>query len=176
MLASERAYQYVKNLKQTDPTQYNTMKSNLDEAVITIRRVFRDNTITKSSVELFFTDEQDYENRKRILTESLNEVNAKINEFQAKRDEIAKSLSTIDFMFGHKQSLAEKEALIREGMRRTHELKAQQVLEARRLLEQQKKIVAEKFGEETAETFEKQQSEKPVTKHKKKVVIENGSD
>ena len=154
MLASERAYQYVKNLKQTDPTMYNTMKSNLDEAVITIRRVFRDNTITKSSVELFFTDEQDYENRKRILTESLNEVNAKINEFQ---------------------SLAEKEALIREGMRRTHELKAQQVLEARRLLEQQRKIVAEKFGDETAVTFEKQQSEKPV-KHKKKVVIENGSD
>ena len=42
MLASERAYQYVKNLKQTDPTMYNTMKSNLDEAVIRIGRRYMD--------------------------------------------------------------------------------------------------------------------------------------
>lgn len=175
MLAKERAYQYIKSLKQSSPDEYNKMKSNIDETVITIRKMFRDNTIQKSSVELFFTDEQDYENRKRILNENLTEVNAKINELQNQKNEIINSLSTIDFMFGNKQTLANKQELIRQGMNRTRELKAQQVLQARQLLAQQKQVVAEKFGEETAEAFEKQQTPKPV-KHKKKVIVENGAD
>ena len=42
MLGSERAYLWVKEIKETDPEQYNKLKANIDEAFVTIKRAFRD--------------------------------------------------------------------------------------------------------------------------------------
>ena len=176
MLGSERAYLWVKEIKETDPEQYNKLKANIDEAFVTIKRAFRDNALTKGCVELYFTDENEYEKRQEILTKSLTDVDTRLCELQAQRADIVKSLEMLNAILG-KEKKVDINSAIREGMRRTHALKGEQIARTRQVLEQQKQAVAEQYGEETAKVFVEQQTATTVVKRKKKVVAnENGSD
>ena len=175
MLGSERAYRWVQDLKQNDPDKYNELKSNIDNAFVTIKKAFRDNALTKGCVELYFTDDTEYAKRKEILTASLADIDAKLCELQSQRSDIVKSLEMLGAILG--QTKVDVNSAIREGMKRTHELKGRQVELARQVLEQQKQVVAEKFGDESAKAFVEQQATTTVVKRKKKAVVEeNDSD
>lgn len=174
MLVSERAYQYAKNLKAESPDQYEQLKANLDEAVVTLRKMLRDNTLTRTRVELIFTDETEYAKRKELLSQSLLDFDTQLRELQEQRLEVVKAIEMIDAILGKNVSAKARDQAIREGMRRTRMLNAQQIEQARRVIEEQKQVIAEKLGAETAKAFVEQQQEKPV-KHKKKAIV-NGTD
>ena len=88
MLGSERAYLWVKELKEKNPEQYGKLKANIDEAFVTIKRVFRDNALTKGCVELYFTDENEYEKRQDILTKSLADIDTRLSELHSLKEQM----------------------------------------------------------------------------------------